>query len=77
MYEIITFPWLTPVTKPLLSTVAIAVLDETQANDVVNGEPDPNNCEVDPIQVLNVPETEGNAFTVKFARFFVQLFESV
>ena len=75
VYVITEFPAATPVTTPLLFTVAIAVLDDLQGF-VVAAVPDPVNVVVKPAQTVNVPEIVGSAFTVTVA-VMIQLLELV
>ena len=56
-------PAATPVTRPVLLTVATPVEEETQGFDEA-AVADPVNCVVDPAQTLNVPPIVGKAFTV-------------
>jgi hypothetical protein len=56
----------TPVTTPVLDTVAIAVDEEVQG--VVGcAVPEPVRVDVELIVVLKVPDIVGSAFTVKVA----------
>ena len=59
-------PAATPVTNPVLLTVATAGVADTHGLDAA-GVPDPVNCVVDPIHTLNVPVIVGKAFTVTVA----------
>lgn len=66
-------PALTPVTTPVLDTVATALLDEVQGV-VASAVAEPVSVEVLPTQALSVPLMMGSAFTVKVA-LMVQPFE--
>ena len=66
VYVIVAVPILTPVTKPVGLTMAIAVLDDNQGV-VAFAVEEPVNCEVPIAQVINVPVIVGNALTVKVA----------
>ena len=59
---IILVPADTPVTNPLLLTVAIPVLADDQLPPTVGA--DPVNCVVKPTQTVNVPVIVGKEFTV-------------
>ena len=63
VYVIVVFPAETPVNTPVELMVATAVLDDVHAFEAA-GVPEPANCDVAPIQVVNVPEIVGNALTV-------------
>ena len=56
----------TPVTKPVLSTVATAGVPDTQAGAAA-AVAEPVNCVVKPIQTVNVPVIVGSAFIVTVA----------
>ena len=62
----VTVPALTPVTTPVLETVAIAVFDDVQGV-VAWAVAEPVKVEVLPIQAFNVPLIVGKGFTVKLA----------
>jgi len=67
VYVIVVVPLATPVTRPVLLTVATDVLDDTHGL-LAAGVPLPVNCDVPPLaQVFNVPVMVGRAFTVKVA----------
>lgn len=53
-------------TKPVLETVATAVLDEIHGL-MTAAVPVPFNCDAEPTQALNVPLMEGKGFTEKVA----------
>ena len=55
----------TPVTNPLLLTVAIPVLADDQLPPAVGA--DPVNCVVKPAHTVNVPVIVGNELTVTVA----------
>ena len=59
-------PAATPVTRPVLLTVATPVEEETQGFDEA-AVADPVNCVVDPAQTLSVPVSVGKTFTVTVA----------
>ena len=59
----VTEPAATPVTKPVLDTVAIAVLLDVQGLEVA-GVPLPDNWVVLPTQTAVVPVMVGRGFTV-------------
>jgi hypothetical protein len=59
-------PELTPVTNPVLLTVATPGVAETHALEAAPV-PDPVNWVVDPAHTLNVPVIVGNEFTVTVA----------
>ena len=59
-------PAVTPVTKPVLLTVATAGVAETHGL-VAAAVPEPVNWVVDPAQTVNVPVMVGAAFTVTVA----------
>ena len=63
VYVITAVPAETPVIKPVLSTVATAVLEEAHGLFVA-AVPLPVNCVVAPKHTLNVPVIVGNGFTV-------------
>ena len=63
VYVIVVVPALIPVTKPVLSTVATAELEEVQAFEVA-AVALPVNWEVFPTHAFNVPEIFGKGFTV-------------
>ena len=54
---------MTPVTSPVLLTVATAGVADTQALTAA-GVPDPVSCVVDPIQTVSVPVIVGSGLTV-------------
>ena len=56
----------TPVTKPVLDTVATAGVADTHGL-VAAAVPEPVSCVVDPIQTLSVPVMVGSGFTVTTA----------
>ena len=60
---IVAVPTVTPVTNPLVSTVATAVFEELQGF-VVAGVPLPVNCLVNPIHPDKAPVIDGKAFMV-------------
>jgi len=63
----VVVPEATPVTRPVVLTVATDVLEDTQGL-LDAAVPDPVNCDVPPLaQVFNAPVTVGSAFTVKVA----------
>lgn len=59
----------TPVTTPVLLTVATPVLDDVHGL-VAEGVPDPLSVVTDPAHTVNVPVMVGNAFTVTVAIFW-------
>lgn len=59
-------PPATPVTTPILLTVAIAGVAETHGFTAA-GVPEPVKVVVDPVQTVNVPVMVGKAFTVTVA----------
>jgi hypothetical protein len=59
-------PGLTPVTTPVLLTVATPVLDDVHGLTAA-GVPDPVNVIVDPSQTVVGPVIVGSAFTVTVA----------
>jgi hypothetical protein len=63
VYVITLVPAETPVTRPVLFTVATAGVAEIQGFEAA-GVPEPVNCVVDPVQTMSVPVIVGNAFTV-------------
>ena len=64
----VAVPAATPVTKPVLLTVAIAVLDDTQGF-VLAAVAEPVSWVVELMQTLVVPVMVGKAFTVMVACF--------
>ena len=60
---IIHTPAPTPVTRPVLFTVATAGVDDTQAL-LAAAVPEPVNCVVEPTHAVNVPVMVGAAVTV-------------
>ena len=62
----VTVPALTPVTTPVLETVAIAVLEDVQGV-VACAVAEPVKVDVLPTQAFKVPLMVGNALTVKLA----------
>ena len=60
----VAVPAATPVTKPVLLTVAIDVADEVHGFDVA-AVPEPVNCVVEATQTVVVPVMVGKSFTVK------------
>ena len=67
----VTVPALTPVTTPVLETVAMAVLEEVQGV-VACAVAEPVKTEAPPTQASKVPLIVGKGFTVKLA-VWVQL----
>jgi hypothetical protein len=63
VYVIVVVPAATPVTMPVLLTVATPVLDDVHGLTAA-AVPDPVNVVVDPVQTFNVPVIVGCAFTV-------------
>lgn len=61
-----TVPALTPVTTPVLETVAIAVFDDAQGV-MACAVAEPVSVEVLPIHALSVPVIVGKGFTKKLA----------
>jgi hypothetical protein len=59
-------PGFTPVTTPVLLTVATVVVADTHGVEAA-GVPEPVNVVVDPSQTVNVPVIVGCAFTVTVA----------
>ena len=66
VYVITEVPTATPVTTPVLFTVATAVFEETQGF-VADGAADPLSTVVEAIQTSKVPVMVGSAFTVTVA----------
>ena len=63
-YTTLQIPPDTPVTTPLLETVAIEVFKLTHGLDVA-AVPEPNNCVVSPTQRLSMPDMVGLGLTLK------------
>ena len=64
VYVIIVVPGATPVTKPVLLTVAILGFEEDHGV-ALDGVPDPVNCVVEPAEhTVNVPVIDATGFTV-------------
>ena len=63
---IVVVPADTPVTTPVLETVATPVLDDAQGV-VASGVAEPVSVELWPTQATNVPVIVGKAFTVNVA----------
>ena len=59
-------PAATPVTKPVLDTVATVVFEDTHGLTAA-GDAEPVNCVVDPAHTLSVPVIVGSEFTVNKA----------
>ena len=72
---IVEVPADTPVTTPVLETVATAVLEETHGLDAA-AVAEPVNVVVKPTQAVNVPVIVGRALTVTVA-VLIQPFEFV
>ncbi len=66
VYVITLVPAETPVTSPVLETVATPVFPDTHGLEA-EGDADPVNCLVKPSQTVNVPLIAGKAFTVTVA----------
>jgi hypothetical protein len=62
MNVIVVDPAATPVTRPVLLTVATAPFEEAQGV-VPSGVPDPVNCKVAPAHSGPLPEIVGEGFT--------------
>ena len=60
---IVALPSATPVTTPVLLTVAILVAEDVHGFELL-GVPDPDKIVVAEVQAVNVPLIAGNAFTV-------------
>ena len=63
VYVITLVPAATPVTTPVLLTVATLVVPETHGL-LAAGVPEPVSCVVAPTQVVSVPVIVGTGFTV-------------
>src|ERR1035437_6890390 len=66
VYVITLVPAETPVTNPVLLTVATDGVADTHALDAA-GVPEPVSCVVNPVQTFSVPVIVGSAFTVTVA----------
>ena len=66
VYVITLVPAETPVTSPVLLTVATAVAEDTHAL-LEDGKPVPVSWVLDPVQTVNVPVIDGIEFTVTVA----------
>ena len=66
VYVIVEVPAATPVSNPVVDTVATPVFEDTHGLFVA-AVPEPESCVVDPAQTLNVPVIVGKAFTVTVA----------
>ena len=63
---IVAVPAATPVTVPVVLTVAVAVFEELQGL-VVAGVPLPVNCVVNPAHAVKTPVIDGKVFMVTVA----------